>query len=63
MKEKLTYIIAALVVYLIVGLLLSYFVYSMIDWKFVVFWAILMSVFDYLIIRNIKKWFFTKRIK
>lgn len=60
MKERISYIIGALIVYFIAGILVSYFGNSMIDWKFVIIWALGMSIFDYFIFRNMKKWFSKK---
>ncbi len=57
MKERVSYIIGALIIYFITGILVSYFENSSIDWKFVIIWMLGMSVFDYFIIRNMKKWF------
>jgi len=56
MKEKISYLIAAFIIYFIVGLFVSYFGYSMIDWKFVMFWSLSMSIFDFFVIRYIRKW-------
>ena len=60
MKEHISYIIGALIVYFIAGILVSYFGNSMIDWKFVIIWTLGMSIFDYFIFRNMKKWFSKK---
>ncbi len=60
MKERISYIIGALIVYFIAGILVSYFGNSMIDWKFVIIWTLGMSIFDYFIFRNMKKWFSKK---
>lgn len=62
MKVKISYFFAALVVYFITGVLLSYFLLQNVDWKYVIIWTVLMSIFDYMIIRNLSKWF-TKRNK
>jgi len=56
MRERISYFVAAIVVYFICGLFISYFAFERIDWAYIVIWTILMSVLDYLIIRNIKKW-------
>lgn len=60
MKERISYIIGALIVYFIAGILVGYFGNSMIDWKFVIIWTLGMSIFDYFIFRNMKKWFSKK---
>lgn len=60
MREKISYLLAAIVVYFICGLFINYFAFEKIDWIYIVIWTILMSVLDYLIIRNITKWFSRK---
>lgn len=62
MKERIIYIVNALIIYFLAGILVSYFGNSFVDWKFVVVWALGMSVFDYFLIRNMRKWF-SKRNK
>lgn len=63
MKERISYIIGALIIYFIAGILVSYFGNSSIDWKFVIIWMLGMSVFDYFIIRNMKRWISQKNKK
>lgn len=60
MKEKISYFVAAFVVYLTTGALLSFFLLENLNWKYVISWAISMALLDFLIIRNISKWFKTK---
>ena len=61
MKEKLSYMIGGLIVYSILGLIISYFSFSMFNWSFILFWAISMTLADFFIIRNIKKWLSKKQ--
>lgn len=63
MKERISYFVAAIAVYFVCGLFISYFAFEKIDWIYIVIWTILMSVLDYLIIRNIKKWISQKNKK
>ena len=60
MKEKISYFVAAFVVYLITGALFYYFLLENLDWKYVISWAVLMTVLDFLVLRNISKWFKAK---
>jgi len=54
MKEHVSYIIGALIVYFIGGLLVSYFGHSSINWMFVVGWTLSMTIADYFIIRTLR---------
>lgn len=54
MKERVSYIIGALIVYFIGGLLVSYFANSSINWMFVVSWALSMTIADFFIIRTLR---------
>ena len=63
MKEKVGYIIGALIVYFIGGIAVSYFSYSAIEWDYVLFWTIAMTVGDFFILRKIKAYFLAKRNK
>lgn len=56
MKEKISYFIGALICYSIVGIVTSYFSFDMINWKYVGGWTFFMSIFDFLIIRNLRSW-------
>lgn len=60
MKENLSYIIGALIVYFLMGLLLSYVTIQLIDWEYVGTWTVLMTFFDFLIIRKIRTYFTNK---
>ena len=61
MKEKVGYIIGALIVYFIGGIAVSYFSYSAIEWNFVFFWTIAMTVGDFFILRKINAYFKRKK--
>lgn len=54
MKERVSYIIGALIVYFIGGLLVSYFGNSSINWMFVVGWTVSMTIADFFIIRTLR---------
>lgn len=54
MKERVSYIIGALIVYFIGGLLVSYFANSSINWMFVVSWTVSMTIADFFIIRTLR---------
>ena len=60
MKEKISYFVAAFVVYFITGALFYYFLLENLDWKYVISWAVLMTILDFLVLRNISKWFKAK---
>ena len=54
MKERVSCIIGALIVYFIGGLLVSYFGNSSINWMFVVSWTVSMTIADFFIIRTLR---------
>ncbi|WLD22885.1 hypothetical protein NU10_09150 [Flavobacterium dauae] len=56
MKERVSYIIGALIVYFIIGIILSYVTYSSFDLWFTLYWTICMTIADFFILRNIKQW-------
>ncbi|GEM_PF-3505565 len=56
MNKKIAYLIAGLIIYFIIGMIMSYFSYSFINWRFVIFWTICMTIADFFVIRNIKRW-------
>nr|WP_297309571.1 hypothetical protein [uncultured Flavobacterium sp.] len=55
MKEKVSYIIAGFIVYFVLGLIISYTSYSEMNWKFIFFWMVSMTLADFFILRNLKK--------
>lgn len=62
MKEKLSYLIGGLIIYSILGIVISYFFsFSMFDWSFIFFWTLFMTLADFFIISNIKKWLSKKQ--
>ena len=63
MKEKLSYITAGLIIYSILGIVISYFSFSKFDWSFIFFWTLFMTLADFFILRNIKKWLSKKQNK
>lgn len=56
MNKKIAYLIAGLIIYFIIGMIMSYFSYSFINWRFVIFGTICMTIADFFVIRNIKRW-------
>ncbi|WP_177761087.1 hypothetical protein [Flavobacterium sp. I3-2] len=63
MKEKLSYILAGLIIYSILGIVISYFSFSMINWIFILFWTLSMTLADFFILRNFTKWLSKKQNK
>ena len=61
MKEKVGYIIAALIVYFVLGVATSYFFDSQFSWTYVVYWTIAMTIFDFFILRKINAYFTRKK--
>lgn len=63
MKEKLSYILAGLIIYSILGIVISYFSFSKVNWIFILFWTLSMTLADFFILRNFKKWLSKKQNK
>lgn len=55
MKENVAYIVSALLIYCIGGLLISYVGMSNINWSFVLGWTLVMTLFDFFILRRFRK--------
>lgn len=60
MREKIGYIVAAFICYLLFGMVMSYFSFSMLDWKYIFGWTIFMTLADFFIIRKIRIYYTNK---
>lgn len=63
MKEKSFYLIGGLIVYAIFGFIISCLINTTVNLKFIVFWTIGMTLADFFILRNLKKWILKKQRK
>lgn len=63
MKEKLSYLSAGVIVYSMLGIIIDYVSNVSINWSFVLFWTIFMTLTDFIFLRKLKIWIMKKQNK
>lgn len=63
MKEKLSYLSAGVIVYSMLGIIINYVSNVSINWSFVLFWTIFMTLTDFIFLRKLKIWITKKQKK
>lgn len=61
MKKKLFYLISGVLVYFSIGICIDYLTDFSLNWNFVLFWTVFMTLTDFFIFRSLKKWILKKQ--